>query len=551
MTFDLPETGTEQKPAFTNATECRAWLETQPLTNLVQMQAQLLRQLNQLNRYRLPATERLAILELLREPVFSTQEDNARKFAGRPLPLSPPEQAAFDTSLSIWNALVIGYLHCLAACVANEPGMKANWPLAAQRALAALVTVQIETARGGRAPPAGYWLTLHTTYATAEKAGVAEQEVADTLRMGRNPATATATWVEGLLLHIASPYEMQQRQVGWVARWARRWAPKVRPFTAPPTLSARAIPLCVDVDADLPAGYQPRFVPGARFLDTAALRESLKKRVVMLERGDAPKDLQLGEDCTQPLCQQVLIQMYYRWCKGGALRKHERRPASGTCTIVGGVEAIHYYMSGRKPFAQPGIAVTDTQIRRQRDEIATFGRVKEVAPKMDNFSEQHGFMIEEWEVMEEWHMLDQSATGVRISRSLAKTGHRFGGGQLVAVRPSDAKALLLGSLRWAMIDAKDALQAGVQIIAGKPQPVSVRGTGLDALREKYSPGFILPAVAALSEPGSIVIPPGWFKLNRVLEVYMDKPGQVRLIGLLDRGMDFERATYETLTSLTG
>ncbi len=541
-TFNLPETSTAQPPAFVTAAECRTWLEGQPLSNAVQMQAVLLRNLNQLNRYRLPAAERLAIMEVLREPVHGSQEDNTRRFAGKALPLAPTEQAAFDTCLSIWNALATGYLHCLAGCIADEPGMKPQWTLAAQRSLAALVTVQFDTCRGGFQPAAGYWRTLHAAYVAAEQAGVASLEVTDSLRQHKNPASPRATWIEGLLLHAASPYQLTQKQMGWVARWARRWAGKLSVSSTPPTLSSRTVPLCIDVDSDRPASYRPAFVPGTRFLDTSGLRESLKKRVVRLERGESPKDLQLGDDCTQPQCQELLVQMYYRWCKGGAIRKHERRSADGSCVIIGGVEAIHYYVSGRKPFQQPGSTLSDTAIRRQRDEIATFGRIMD-APQADEFSQQHGFQVEQWEVLEEWRMLDQSATGVRIQRQLAKSGTRFGGGQLVAVRPKDVRSLLLGTLRWAMIDGNASLQAGVQIIAGVPQPVALRGTGLNSVREKYSPGFLLPAVPALQEPESVIMPVGWFKLERVLEVLDKKAWQLRLVGLIDRGTDFERATY--------
>jgi hypothetical protein len=542
--FDLPATTTEQEPPFATAAACRAWLEQQPLGSPVQMQAALLRGLNHLNRYRLPATERLAIMELLRQPVHDTQDDNIRRFAGKPLPLTPPEQAAFDTCLAIWNGLATGYLHCLAACAADEPGMATHWPLAAQRALAALAALQFDTCRGGRLPSPVTWRRLHRAYAAAEKAGKATLEVEDTLRLGRNPATPEATWVEGLLLQLASPYELPPRQMAWVARWAQRFSGKVRVFASPPTLSTRSIPLCVDLDGEGPARYQPVFVSGARFVDTSVLRESLKKRLIGLQQGQAPKDLQLGEDCTQPLCEELLTATYYRWCKGGAWRQNERRAASGSCALIGGgLEAIYYYLAGRKPFQQPAHGLSDTDIRRQREQIATFGRVME-PQRNDNYSQQQGYHVEQWEVMEEWTMLDQSATGMRITRPVAMAGERFGGGQLVAAQPSDAQTLLLGSVRWALIDASEKLQIGVRSIAGKPQPISVRGTGLDAAREKYQPGFLLPPVDALKEPASIVIPPGAFRRERILEVLTDRSSQVRLTGLIERGTDFERATYE-------
>jgi hypothetical protein len=133
---------------------------------------------------------------------------------------------------------------------------------------------------------------------------------------------------------------------------------------------------------------------------------------------------------------------------------------------------------------------------------------------------------------------------VRLLRPIARAGSRFGSGQLVAVRPKDARTLLLGTLRWAMIDSSEALQAGVQVIAGQPHPVAVRGTGADATRDKYSPGFLLPAVTAVQEPASIIIPAGWFRRGLVIEVLDKQAAQLRLTGMIDRGSDFERATYE-------
>ncbi len=97
----------------------------------------------------------------------------------------------------------------------------------------------------------------------------------------------------------------------------------------------------------------------------------------------------------------------------------ERRPASGACRVVAGVDAIHYYVAGGKPFKQ--IAPTDLRLlRREQEEIATFGRV--ATHRDENFSEQHGFAAEEWQVVEDWHMVNASSAGLRIARPLAQSG---------------------------------------------------------------------------------------------------------------------------------
>jgi hypothetical protein len=53
----------------------------------------------------------------------------------------------------------------------------------------------------------------------------------------------------------------------------------------------------------------------------------------------------------------------------------------------------------------------------------------------------------------------------------------------------------------------------------------------------------LPAVEALNQPQSVVFPAAAFRVDRVIEIQSGAMEQVRLIRILDRGHDFERAEY--------
>jgi hypothetical protein len=54
----------------------------------------------------------------------------------------------------------------------------------------------------------------------------------------------------------------------------------------------------------------------------------------------------------------------------------------------------------------------------------------------------------------------------------------------------------------------------------------------------------LTAVKALNSPPSLVLPVGWYKPNRIIEVFVDSSIRVRLSELVERGSDFERVAYE-------
>jgi len=44
----------------------------------------------------------------------------------------------------------------------------------------------------------------------------------------------------------------------------------------------------------------------------------------------------------------------------------------------------------------------------------------------------------------------------------------------------------------------------------------------------------------------VIIPSGWYKSKRRLDIYTDRPQQLTLGQLVDRGADYDRATYEDL-----
>ena len=52
--------------------------------------------------------------------------------------------------------------------------------------------------------------------------------------------------------------------------------------------------------------------------------------------------------------------------------------------------------------------------------------------------------------MERWRIQDESAQGLQLVRGAAEPGKRLAHGQLIGVRPADAKQFMLGQVRWLM-----------------------------------------------------------------------------------------------------
>lgn len=529
--LQLPAIDPAAQPEFADGASAKAWLEHVPLANVSAAQHQLLVQVEEFNRYAAGPEDRCAALEALREAVNFVQIEQAKRFTNRALPMQQSEAALFEDTIELWEQMRLGYLCCLEADAAALRGKRA---LLAQRALAYSGLRMFHHYRAYRQVPARDWRNLHQAYARAERLGVADQAVKDYLNRDVHDTSPRIAYLRATLMGMCNPHELTPRQLTFVAYLLERWADKVE-ISSAPVDEGGLPPLSVDLAGESCAERDAAAGADLRYLDARRLAKSLRNRVALLRKGESPARLALGEDCVQPSCEQLLVFLYRQWCQARAPRGAERKGASARVQACTGLAAIHYYVSGRV-FR---VATSFKELTsRQRDEIATFGRVS--TRDEEDYSVAQGFLLEHWQLE------DESAQGLRMLRRAGNPGRRMAQGQLIGVRPADAKSFQLGQIRWLMATDAGDLVCGVKLLPGLPLAAAVRGTGVNAADEKYVQAVALAAVPALRAPPTLVLAPGWFRPKRVIEAAIQRPMRVRLLEVMERGTDFERAAYEVL-----
>jgi hypothetical protein len=535
--FPLPVLAPDASPEFIDAETCKAWVENVPLANVAAAQQQLLSQIREFNRFSTSAMARLGALEAIREAVHFVQIEQAKRFTNRALPMSEPEVAVFQETLALWEQMRLGYLRCLEAAAMGDAAIRVQGALVAQRALAYSGLKMFHHYRAYRQVPAPEWRALHEAYARAEELDVAEALIKDYLNRDVHDTSPRIAYVRALLTGLCNPNELTQRQLTFVTYLLERWASKVEIGRTPPAWKD-VPPLAVDLAGEVvPERVDPTAAQGdsIRFLDTDRLAKSLRNRVGLLRKGESPARLALGEDCVQPSCEQLLVFLYRQWCQMRATRVPERQRVSGVAQICNSIAGIHYFVSDRA-FRQPRTSSALTH--QEQDELATLGRVSTRSD--DKYVTLQGFALELWQ------RVDQSAQGLKMVRKADTPGRRFAHGQLLAVRPSDEKNFLLAQVRWLMNSDQGDLYAGLKIMPGLPAAIAVRPAGVNAANEKYVPALLLTGVPAQNAPPSLILPAGWYKPKRIIEVYVELALRVRLDEVLERGSDFERVAYETL-----
>ena len=152
--FALPQLVPTAAPEFVDTEECKAWVEHMPLANVAAAQQQLLAQLRELNRFPTSATNRLAIMETLREPVNFVQIEQAKRFTNRALPMAQAEASVFADTAELWDEMRIGYLRCLESALNGDAGLRAQAGVVCQRILAYLGLKMFHHYRAYRQVPA-------------------------------------------------------------------------------------------------------------------------------------------------------------------------------------------------------------------------------------------------------------------------------------------------------------------------------------------------------------------------------------------------------------
>lgn len=536
LTLPLEPTDDRANPLFKDAAGCAQWLSQLQLTNLQLAHSLLLTQINELNRYPMRGLERLNTLELLRETVGYVQDDYAKKLIAKPLPLNESELMVFVAIVQLWQAMVLGYQRCLQAYIASDKLLAKHGALLCQRCLLYSGLEIFEHLRTGYEFEPRLWHQLNELYAFAEQQNLQSTEVPDPLN-GKHPlSSCRSIYVKTLLACHARPAELTRSQLQLLDNWLAQWSNMVTVENRYTVSKGDAQPLAIDLAGEqglLPV-KQVMHCASMRYLATVPLSKLLRVKTILLQQGQTPRQVNLCEHHSSSDCIELLAFLHQCWCEDQSARFGERRPVAQHAQLCYKMEGIYAHMSG-KPFTQPGRDATLGSVARKQ--IETFGRVLRGTHKNE--------LIEMGYPLETWIIENERILGARLTREDA-LGGRLNYNQLIALRPGDAEAFLLGVTAWTNVTHAGQLQIGVRYLPGAAEPVSIRATGVNlTVSDKHAPAFLLQAVPALKVPASLVIPRDWFSAGRVVEVLHQNAEKqnVKMVFSVEHGVDFERVSF--------
>ncbi len=543
--FALPPGQVSAWVAETRPSEAESWLAALPLADSVQAAQQIYQALFTLNRMPLDADDRLVLMELYRKPVAVVASGLQPHFARLSLPLKSRLKQLADFLCQLHMEMAYGYKHVVRAGLDEQyPSKNEAFLLAAERSIRYLGEVLLRSYQVYMPSPPGVWKEIHGFYRYVEQHGQAHRLLV--VDGTENSTTVTRAYQQVLLLGLCGPYQLPQNECHQVNAFLARWGEKAE--IGPVIQSIDPVGrFLIDFDADHPAVPFPRDVPlhsapGLRALNAiepARVAHDFSKR---LRKGEPPHVLGLGFECVGVACIDTLKRMLRFWGLAGR-RQFSRRHSPQLLSLCVGINAVHFFCDGQRPFTQPQTLVAvPKQAVEPPDRLAL---------EAESHDEQQvtASMPELYRIDSLWQVRDESASGLSLARSGA-AGSPIRVGDVLGIQNPALNQWRIGVVRWVKSADIHHVEMGVEMLAPHAHPLAIRPAGTNVV--PYSQALLLPSIESLHQPATLLVARGTCQPGEDIEIADgESPSRrVRELSVVERIGAFVQAVFADVVRST-
>jgi len=536
--FVLPPWQTSAWVVETEPTEAGTWLAALPLADSVQSAQQIYQALFTLNRMPLEADDRLVLMELYRKPVAAVASGLQSHFARLSLPLKPRLKQLADFLCQLHMEMAHGYKHVLKAGLdERKPWESDAFLLSLERAIRYLGEVLLRSYQVYMPAPPGVWKEIHGFYRYAEQHGQEHRLlVIDGLEEG---TTVTRAYLQALLLGLCGPYQLPQNECHQVNAFLARWGQKAKIISEIQTVDPVGHFL-IDFDADHPAAPFPRDVslqpaPTLRALNAIELARVAHDFSKRLQKGESPRVLGLGFECVGAACVDSLKRMLRFWGLAGR-RQFSRHRSLQPLSLCVGINAVHFFCDGQRPFTPPHAPVTiPERAAEPPDRFALEAESHDERPVTAPLPEL--FRIDS-----RWQVRDESAGGLSLERS-SDAGIPVRVGDVIGIQNPVLNQWRIGAVRWVKSADTKHVEMGVEMLAPHAHPFAVRPAGTDVV--PYTQALLLPPIEALRQPATLLVARGTCQPGEDIEIADSEspPRRVRVLKVVERSSAFAQVVF--------
>jgi hypothetical protein len=507
----------------TNPKYARAWLASLSPVDNASSARELYQSLYTLNRMDLEIGQRLELMGLYRGPTEEASSSLQAAFNRISFPMSGKLRQLAEFICQLYVEMAYGYKLCVQDLPQGWLPWRRRYLLAAatERALYYLGEILLRSYQLYLPYPVGIWRDVYTLYGYAERHGRHEEQVdVEEKGVGIVNVSVSQRYRRLLILGVANPYQMPFGECATAYRFLRYWTEQVRIdgllsrsdsigcFLIDPTADAPPTPLGRATSSTAKAEL--------RVLDTNELIRTLHVFLRRLDRGETAGELQLGVECLDSACHDMLQRLHRAYAQT-ASRRHSRIKRHETVLVCAGIGAVHFFASGQKPLVPLTLAIANDAPFSMRDiSVVADAEGDEAYVALDEPGDDRtapratthdSFRIDRWQVR------DVSPEGLLLTQDGEPSVKLRVGDALGIQRTNAVGHWNVGIVRWFKAHGENGIEAGVELISPDAAPASLRAVAENETSVPV-PVLSLPAVEAAHRPASLLAPRGVLQVGK-------------------------------------
>jgi len=510
----------------------RAWLGELPKANLGETARRLYGALQELNRLRTPAANRLQLLELMQPEVHFVCTQLQQHLRSQVVILDARRQQIATLCQTLHQQLARA-----AKLTASEalqlPADDNNQQLAARAlmlALQALYQLLCQFSWLYTAPSQGFWLELHQLYRAA---GSQQLERLPLQHASHGTAqTIEQYYLAGLLLGSARCNQLRQQAIQVLGQNLPSWSrlARLQDSHLPGSLFAFA------PTTDSPPRYtsllQDEAPAQLQGVDPQGLVDALHEYLLLGREQRVHARLPVLHGVSDDLLQHLCT----AW-SAPAERAFNRIPGTGNLSACVGIRVLHYHLSGQRSFAAclqlPEHEVSVDFQRRLREQdpwSRAFDAGKPGEPlhkpreridyRQERAADEKPPVAGEEYPLHQLQVVNHSPGGYCLAWDDSPP-EQLQTGDLIGLQHPGERGWNIALIRWIRQPPSSGLQLGIELLAPRAQPCGLRLLQRSDQHAHYLRGLLLAAIPTLGRPAMLIAPHLPFQQGQKVQLNLD------------------------------
>ncbi|PVZ65677.1 hypothetical protein DC094_17485 [Pelagibaculum spongiae] len=539
-----------------------AWLDSLPLANTGQSAKAIYEFLTQTNRTIFDPAKRFAALELLREKLNGICGSLQQHYIGQPIVLNEKKRKIAALAAALLQEMTLGYKSVIEATL--KTGGRFNvqqLATATERALDYSRLLLLHHFKLYSSAPKLVWLEIHRIYSFARANGLHTRQIEGL----KGTDTINEIYLKALLMGAANTFQMRQTDISRLSHELSEWSKfaKIQENISDETL------FLIDCAEDQGPVYRHMISTESEPFQLLALDTT--ELVAYLQ--DVLRKPEVASNATNRSTQLLLRHLIRCW-GSTSTRSFSRTQSDGMLQICVGLASSHFFMSGEDQ--QPEISEKPETVKGGKVKIESWKTsslsnvtIEGYEPHANDIYAQaskNRFIKEEkkeatsadiWDAVshrssKEVSELHLTALDTPVKEQAAPTANfqsirsaynqqkgrlknlspggfclqlegtvprQLQAGELVVMqneKEEQSEQWNIGAIRWVRRNGQLSVEFGVQLLAPAAQTVKLSLPKKDH-RESLR-GLLLPELAAVRQPATLLTPSLPYKVNDIIEV---------------------------------